>query len=213
MFDAYGTLFNVNALDHLLEDHYGEDATQLSAVWRAKQLQYTWLRTLMARYKPFHEITEDTLEFACTQLKLTLNQKIKKQLREEYHHLPVFPEVKAVLAELKSKNQLAVLSNADPGMLKAAVTYNNIEDLFTAILSADSLKLYKPRPEVYELAVTAFKCSPKDILFVSSNTWDVAGAKSYGFTVAWLKRTPVVLDKLGFAPDYEIEDISQLLTI
>ncbi|MDH3708737.1 MAG: haloacid dehalogenase type II [Cyclobacteriaceae bacterium] len=213
VFDAYGTLFNVNSLDQLLEEYYGDQATQLSALWRAKQLQYTWLRTLMERYKPFSEITMDTLEFACTQLKLPLNKKIKAHLAQEYDQLAAFAEVKSVLTELQSKYQLAILSNADPQMLNNAVDHNQLTSYFSWILSAHSISKFKPRCEVYQLAVDATNRKAKNILFASSNTWDVAGAKSFGLQVAWLKRSTIGLDNLGFEPDYIIENLSELLDL
>ncbi len=211
VFDAYGTLLNVNALDGLLEHHFGDAGTEISAIWRSKQLQYTWLRTLMERYKPFSSVTMEALDFACNSLKLKLTEPIKEELLHSYLQLEAFPEVRPVLMQLQEQAQLAVLSNADHAMLEGAINHNKLTNVFAEVLSADAIGHFKPRKEVYQLACDAFKCLPTEILFVSSNTWDVVGAKAYGFQVAWLNRFNNTPDHLGYREDLIIKELSELV--
>ena len=188
VFDAYGTLLDVNSLDGILREHYGESTPQLSALWRRKQLEYTWLRTLMVRYKPFIEVTMDALRHSCQSLALTYSQTIEQQLKHEYLQLKAYPEVSSALEPMKEYFELGVLSNANREMLDGAMERNNLQQVFKYVLSADDIGLYKPRPEVYQMACDHFKKDSEQILFVSSNTWDVSGAKSFGLQVAWLNR-------------------------
>lgn len=213
VFDAYGTLFDVNSLDRLLNDYFGEASTELSALWRKKQLEYTWLRTLMKRYRPFSEVTLDALSFACNMLRLELTNDIKNHLKTAYLRLQAFPEVKSVLTVLHQQTSLAVLSNADRSMLQGALETNQLTEMFNQVLSADDIQKFKPRPEVYEMVCKAFSCLPQEVLFVSSNTWDVAGAKSFGLRVAWLNRAHTIGEELQLREDYRLTDLSQLQSL
>ncbi len=210
VFDAYGTLLNINSLDERLHHYYGEKASNISEIWRRKQLEYTWLRTLMHRYEPFSTVTAEALEFACNSLSFPLKDEILKDLMQRYFELPAFPEVPKVLKKLSEKYSLAILSNADLPMLNGAVKYNKLGSLLTEIISADQIKQFKPIPEVYGLATKTLKVKKEQITFVSANPWDVAGAKSFGLQTIWLSRKPGGMEKLGFTPDTEIKNLSAL---
>ena len=214
VFDAYGTLFNVHALDGLIGRHFKREASDISAWWRRKQLEYTWLHTLMGTYKPFSDLTFDALDFTFDQMGLSMPMVLRKQLLEAYLELDAFEGVSDLLPQLKSKGwDLAILSNADSKMLKGAVASNGLQEVFSTLLSADDIKLYKPRPEVYQMAVDYFDCSPQQIIFISSNTWDVAGAKQFGLRVAWLNRSGGTLEPLGPQPDWHLSDLAELLNL
>ena len=188
VFDAYGTLFNVSGIRQRLETHFGAKAAVLDPLWRRKQLEYTWLRGMMGAYLPFSRISRDALAFACRQEGLELSSGMMDDLMEHYNYLPVFPEVHAALAMLARTCRLAVLSNADPVMLEEAIDHNNLRERFDNILSADSIRRFKPHPTVYEIPARQLGIPPQRILFVSANTWDVAGAKSAGLRAAWVQR-------------------------
>jgi len=213
VFDAYGTLFNINSLDRILLEYFGDQAAELSALWRKKQLEYTWLRTMMDRYKPFSEVTMDALTNSCSTLGLTFTSEIRDELRKEYLRLEAYPEVREVLESLAKHASLAVLSNANIIMLNGAVERNNLEKFFSHVISVEEILLFKPRREVYQLACTKFQLEPEQILFVSSNTWDVIGAKSFGLKVAWLNRARRVMDELDFEPDFVLDEMEQLLEV
>ena len=213
VFDAYGTLFNVNSLDGILRDHFDQKSNQLSAMWRRKQLEYTWLRTLMGRYKTFSELTMDALKHSCQALELEYSEVIEQQLYHEYLKLEAYPEVYPTLNSLADMVDLGVLSNANHPMLDGAIERNNLQGFFKQVLSADSISLFKPRPEIYQLACDRLQLAPTQILFVSSNTWDVSGAKSYGLQVAWLNRFDGTMEELDFEPDYILDEMGQLVLL
>ena len=211
VFDAYGTLFNIASIDYKLKEQFGDQATDIAKIWRQKQLQYTWLRSLMGRYSPFTEVTKDALIYACKVQQVNLNPLIQSDLINAYLELEIYGEVKEALDQLSASFQLAVLSNADDHLLQAGVKFNQIHDYFTAVLSADRIKMYKPNPKVYELTSTSFSIPKDQTLFVSTNTWDVAGAKSYGFQVAWVQRNPhAAIEELGFTPDFQAKNLLDL---
>lgn len=211
VFDAYGTLFHVGSLVERLAHHFGQDAAVIGPTWRAKQLEYTWLRALMGNYVPFSQITADALHFACEQHNVLLEMAVSRELTQEYYRLASFDEVSTVLSELRSSYQLAVLSNANPEMLYQALKSNELMELMDGAFSVDEVKTYKPSPEVYQLAVDGLKLSKEELLFISTNTWDVAGAKSFGFYTIWLNRFNKKLEVLGLEPDHEIRDLNELL--
>lgn len=210
VFDAYGTLFNINSLDQVLHQYFGDRAIELGVLWRKKQLEYTWLRTLMDQYKPFSEVTMDALVYSCHQLDLTFDAGIRDELYKKYLALEAYAEVRSVLESLSKKAALGVLSNANQQMLQGAIDRNHLGGFFTHVLSVEKIMLFKPRKEVYQMACDAFQALPGEILFVSSNTWDVAGAKSFGLNVAWLNRFGGVMEELGFEPDYVLDEMQQL---
>lgn len=206
VFDAYGTLFDVHSVQARCESLWPGKGASLSQLWRTKQLEYTWLRSLMRRYAPFSQVTEEALLAACEFLKLKIQESEKGALLSEYRRLALFPDVKAALAALKAKQ--AILSNGSPDMLDPVVAHAGLR--FDAVLSVDAVKVYKPAPEVYQLAVERLGVPKEDIGFVSSNGWDAAGAKSFGFRVFWINRAGAPVERLGFAPDAVLSTLGDL---
>ncbi|MCL4155707.1 UNVERIFIED_CONTAM: hypothetical protein GTU68_044087 [Idotea baltica] len=211
VFDAYGTLFNVASLDEGLALHFDEKASAINAVWRKKQLEYTWLRTLMNKYKPFSSVTKDALLFACESLEISISDSQMSEMMQRYFSLSAFPEIATILEALSAQHKLAVLSNANPDMLNASIRFNQLEKLISHIISADAVQQFKPRPDVYRLAETELGLDRKNIGFISSNTWDVAGAKSFGLFAIWLDRGTGIQEKLDAQANMTITQLSQLL--
>lgn len=208
VFDAYGTLFDVHSVLRRCEAFFPGRGAQLSQLWRAKQLEYTWLRSLMGRYAPFSTVTREALAFACEALGLELTAERMEALMGEYLMLATFPEVAAALGRLQGR-KLAILSNGSPDMLGPLVQHAGLR--LDAVLSVDELKVYKPHPSVYQLAATRLGVERQDIGFVSSNGWDALGAKSFGFTVFWINRARAPLDRLGFEPDRIVAGLDEIL--
>jgi len=206
VFDAYGTLYDVHSVIRRCETCFPGKGMQLSQLWRAKQLEYTWQRSLMQRYAPFSQVTREALAYSCTALGLS-HREHEEALMAEYVHLAPFPEVKAALERLKLKR--AILSNGSPDLLDPLVRISWLK--FDAVLSVDELKIYKPAPQVYELAVKRLKVAKERIGFVSSNCWDAIGAKSFGFRVYWINRSGAPLDRLGFTPDEQVKSLDEVL--
>jgi 2-haloacid dehalogenase len=184
----------------------------LSQLWRAKQLEYSWLRTLMGRYENFWKITKDALFWSCQALQLPCDAGMRRHLMQTYLALPAFPEVKQALEQL-SILPLSILSNGAPDMLAAVVSANDMAHFFTHIFSVDSLRIYKPRPEVYQSAVSALGLPKESIGFVSSNYWDIAGATSFGFQTFWLNRGSAVPDELGITPRATMNGLVELSSL
>ena len=210
VFDAYGTLFDVQSLTERLVTHFGDQAKAVNAIWRRKQLEYTWLRSLMGRYESFSTVTAEALAYACAQLNLNLEEFVEEELIQCYYTLAAFKEIPASLEKLSSSYRLGILSNADPAMLQTAVKANQLDKYLYAVISADQIRQFKPVQAVYNLAEQTFQTDRTEIAFVSSNTWDVSGAKSYGLYAVWLRRGNTEMDKLGFKPDREIRQINEL---
>ena len=209
VFDAYGTLFDPFSVRALAEQLFPGHGAALSQLWRAKQLEYSWLRTLMGRYDNFWKITQDALTFSCRSLGLNCSDQQHRALMEIYLSLPAFPEVKPALENL-SALPLSILSNGTPEMLAAVVSANGMAHFFAHIFSVDSLQIYKPRPEVYQHAVDNLGLPRESIGFVSSNFWDISGATSFGFQAFWLNRMSVVPDELGITPNATLQNLSGL---
>lgn len=186
------------------------DPQALSTLWRQKQLEYTWLGTLMGRYEDFWAVTDAALRFALERLGITASEDAVRRLMEAYLSLATFPEVPSALAAL-ADTPLGILSNGSPRMLEAAVRSSGLEGTFRHVLSVDAVKAYKPSPAVYELGPRAFGLPPGDILFVSSNAWDVAGAKSFGYRTCWCNRLGAPMEKLGVATDLEVRSLAEIL--
>jgi 2-haloacid dehalogenase len=211
-FDAYGTLFDVHSVIDLGEELFPGQGTALSNTWRQKQLQYTWARTLMGRYQDFWKVTEDGLVFAAKSLNLKLEPDKRKRLMEAYLSLAAFPDVAQGLKELSGAGyQLGILSNGTPRMLREAAKSAGIEGSFAHVISVDEIKIYKPSPRVYGLAPTKFKLPRATLGFVSSNSWDVAGAASFGLTTFWINRGNQPMDELGFPPARTVNKLTDLL--
>ena len=209
VFDAYGTLFDPFAVRVCAEELFPSHGPALSQLWRSKQLEYSWLRSLMGRYENFWKLTEDALLFSCRTLQLPDDEQKRRQLMQIYLSLPAFPEVKAALVQLSSL-PLSILSNGTPEMLTAVVAANGMAHFFANIFSVDSLQIYKPRPEVYQHAANALGLPKDSIGFVSSNFWDIAGATAFGFQTFWLNRNSAVPDQLGVTPTAILSNLSEL---
>lgn len=209
VFDAYGTLFDVHSVQARAEGLWPGKGAQLSQLWRAKQLEYTWQRSLMRRYVPFSQVTQEALEYACAALGLVRTPVAAQALMDEYRRLAVFPEVPAALRRLAGAFRLAILSNGSPEMIDPLVAQSGLA--FEAVLSVDACRVYKPAPEVYQLAVAKLGLAAQDIGFVSSNCWDALGAKSFGFSVSWINRAKAPVDRLGFQPDEIVHGLHEVL--
>ena len=206
VFDAYGTLYDVHSVVRRCESCFPGKGTQLSQLWRSRQLEYTWQRSLMQRYVPFSQVTREALAYACAALGLELSVERMEALLSEYLRLEPFPEVPAALERMKMKR--AILSNGSPDLLDPLVRSSGLR--FDAVLSVDELKIFKPAPQVYELAVRRLNLPKERIGFVSSNCWDALGAKSYGFKVYWINRGGAPIDRLGFMPDAQLKSLADL---
>jgi 2-haloacid dehalogenase len=209
LFDAYGTLFDVHSI--VLRGGAGlpGNLEALSQLWRRKQLEYTWLWALMDRYEDFRHITETALRAAIRELSIDATDRQIEQLMEAYLFPAVFEDVRPALEKLKG-SPLGILSNGSPEMLDAAVGNNRLESYFTKIISVDCVKTYKPSPRVYALGPEILNFPAAEILFVSSNWWDAAGAKAFGYQVCWCNRSGAPLENLGFTPDLTVRRLDQL---
>ena len=205
VFDAYGTLYDVHSVAARCESCWPGKGAQLSQLWRAKQLEYTWQRSLMQRYVPFSTLTREALAYSCEALKLELSVAQMEGLMGEYTNLALYPDVIPTLKALNTRK--AILSNGSPDILLPLVKNSGLQ--LDAVVSVDELKIFKPAPQVYELA--AQKLRTKDVGFVSANCWDAMGAKSYGFKVYWINRSSAPIDRLGFQPDRVLRSLSEIL--
>jgi 2-haloacid dehalogenase len=210
VFDAYGTLFDPFSVQAKLESIFAGQGEILSRLWRSRQLEYTWLRSLMNRYVDFWQVTREALIYASRSLGLRCDDSQQEELMQEYLHLKVYPDVIAGLAALPVQRR-AILSNGSPRMLEAVVEHAGLQQAFATVLSVDKVKTYKPSPAVYQLAVKALKLKKRQIGFVSSNYWDVAGADAFGFPCFWLNRDMTTPDELGTPPGATLASLSELV--
>ncbi len=208
VFDAYGTLFDVHSVIAACQE-VAPDAPALSETWRAKQLEYTWLRALMGKYADFSAITDAALRYAERRHGLHLTPAQHARLLAAYERLDTYPEVSEALQRLRAY-PLAILSNGTPAMLQAVIAHNRLQDVFQHVLSVDPLRTFKPNPVVYELAPLRLGLPREELVFVSSNAFDVIGAKAFGFRVAWINRAQAILDDLGWQPDVTIARLDEL---
>ncbi len=210
VFDAYGTLFDVNSAAEKCKDKIGSKWEMFANFWRTTQLEYTWLRSLMKRHKNFWDITEDSLDKSMKVF--NINKNMKNELLSLYKILSPYPEVKGVLENLKKKNfKLAILSNGTPDLLNELVENNKLNNLFDDLFSIEEVKIYKPDPSVYELPIKKYKIKSGEITFLSANTWDVSGGGNFGYNSIWVNRNNSVFDKLDFQPKNEINNLTHLL--
>lgn len=209
VFDMYGTLVDVGAVADACRD-VAPDPIAFNNQWRAKQLEYAFLRTLMDKYRDFWHVTEEALEFAIHRFGLEITAEQSQQLMEAWLLPSAYPDVASALAQYKETHALAVLSNGTPEMLLSGLERTGLLPHLQSVLSADAVKRYKPSPEVYQIAVQQTGLSRNQILFVSSNCWDVLGAKSFGFKVCWINRTGAPLDSLSLKPDMVVESFNDL---
>lgn len=213
VFDAYGTLFDVHAAANRCRDDLGDKADRLSDIWRQKQLQYTWLRSLMAAHVDFWRVTGDALDYAMAAVGLD-DKAMRERLMALYRELDAYPEVPAVLRDLKKAGlATAILSNGAPAMLEAAVESAGIGTELDHTLSVEDVGIYKPDPRVYRLASERIGVSPSEICFLSSNSWDAHGASHFGFRVVWVNRFGLPRENLPGRPDIEVDDLTALPAI
>jgi 2-haloacid dehalogenase len=211
VFDAYGTLFDVHSVTRLADSLFPGRGPALSQAWRTKQLEYTWLRSLMGRYDDFNVVTADALDWALESLGLAATPDARTALLRAYRELSLFPEVRASLERLARGRTLAILSNGHPDMLDAVIDHNDLRVYFgERVLSVHEAGVFKPDPRVYALATASLERPAGSIGFVSSNGWDAAGAKSFGFLAYWVNRGRAPLERLGSPPDAVVADLSEL---
>ena len=212
IFDAYGTLFDVNSAAEKCKSKIGDKWESFSNYWRTTQLEYTWLRSLMNKHKDFWQITEDSLNKSMKFFHI--ENSMRNELLNLYKKLSTFPEVKNVLTELKKKNyKIAILSNGTPGLLKELVSSNNLNNIFDDIFSIEEVKIYKPSSKVYDLPVRKYNIKKEEIIFLSANTWDVSGSGNYGYNSIWLNRNNSIFDNLDFKPKNEIKNLNEIFKI
>ncbi len=212
IFDAYGTLFDVNSAAEKCKNKIGNNWESFANFWRTTQLEYTWLRSLMKKHKDFWQITEDSLEKSMKVY--NIDKKMKNDLLKLYKVLSPYPEVKEVLKNLKKMNlKLAILSNGTPALLDELVVSNNLSNLFDDIFSIENVKVYKPDPKVYEMPIKKYHVRADEIVFLSSNTWDVSGGGNFGYNSIWVNRNKSHFDILDYQPKNEIGNLTQLLDI
>ena len=212
VFDAYGTLFDVNSAAEKCKDKIGNKWENFANFWRTTQLEYTWLRSLMKKHKNFWQITEDSLDKSMETFQI--DKSLRNDLLSLYKELSPYPEVKNVLENLKKKSfKLAILSNGTPELLNHLVKSCDLENLFDDIFSVEEVKIYKPDPKVYDIPVNKYKVSKGEITFLSANTWDVSGAGNYGYNSIWVNRNNSVFDKLDYKPKNEVKNLKQLLDL
>ena len=212
IFDAYGTLFDVNSAAEKCKGKIGDKWEGFANYWRTTQLEYTWLRSLMNRHKDFWKITEDSLDKSMKFFKI--DNSMRNDLLDLYKVLSPFSEVKETLNKLKKKDfKLAILSNGTPSLLENLVKNNNLENIFDDIFSVEEVEIFKPDSKVYELPVNKYNIKKDEILFLSANTWDVSGGGNYGYNSVWVNRNKNIFDNLDYQPLDEIHDLSELLEI
>ena len=212
IFDAYGTLFDVNSAAEKCKSKIGDKWENFANYWRKNQLEYTWLRSLMDRHKDFWQITEDSLDKSMKAFKIDIG--MKNELLDLYKVLSPYPEVKKTLERLKEKKyKLAILSNGTPALLNELVKNNDLQNLFDDIFSIEEVKIYKPSSKVYEMPIKKYNIKEEEVAFLSANTWDVSGGGNYGFTSIWVNRNKNIFDNLDYKPKNEINELNQLLDI
>ena len=210
IFDAYGTLFDVNSAAEKCKDKIGDKWESFANFWRTTQLEYTWLRSLMKRHKDFWQITEDSLDKSMKAF--SIDPSMKNELMNLYKVLSPFKEVPETLKKLKGKNfKLAILSNGTPSLLDELVKSNNLDKLFDDIFSIEEVGIYKPDSRVYNLPIKKYKIEKNEVAFLSANTWDVSGGGNYGYQSIWVNRNNNIFDNLDYKPNHEIKDLSELL--
>jgi 2-haloacid dehalogenase len=233
VFDAYGTLYDVQSVAAVTEEAFPGYGDIITQIWRIKQLEYSWMRSLMRRYEDFSVLTRESLVYTLRILGLKYDEGVFARLMEKYLHLDLYPDANAALAALKG-HKLAILSNGSTDMLGALVRNSGLDRVLDATISIDAKRIFKPAPDAYTLIEEKLGVAPAEVLFVSSNPWDACGAKSFGLNVAWIERVTeeamalacvksdvvapltmfkairMQMDELGFEPDYRIHSLSDL---
>ena len=212
IFDAYGTLFDVNSAAEKCKDKIGDKWEGFANFWRTTQLEYTWLRSLMKRHKDFWQITEDSLDKSMKTYKI--DPTMKNELLNLYKTLSPYEEVHEVLIKLKEKNfKLAILSNGTPSLLNELVKSNNLENVFDDLFSIEQVGIYKPDSKVYDMPIKKYQIEKNEVYFLSANTWDVSGGGNYGYNSIWVNRNNNIFDKLDYSPKHQIKQLGELLDI
>jgi len=212
IFDAYGTLFDVNSAAEKCKERLGDKWEGFANYWRTTQLEYTWLRSLMRRHKDFWQITEDSLDKSMNFY--NIDNAMRSELLNLYKVLSPFTEVRDALNKLKQSNyKLAILSNGTPDLLNELVVSNGLKDIFDDIFSVEEVGIFKPDSKVYDLPINKYNIEKNEVLFLSANTWDVSGAGNYGYNTVWVNRNNNIFDKLDFEPNKQISNLSELLDL
>ena len=212
VFDAYGTLFDVNSAAEKCKGKIGDKWEGFANFWRTTQLEYTWLRSLMKRHKDFWQVTEDSLDKSMKTF--SIDSSMKNELLDLYKKLSPYSEVKGVLNSLKEKKyKLAILSNGTPALLNELVRSNNLEDIFDDLFSIEEVGIYKPDSKVYDMPIKKYQIKADEIAFLSSNTWDVSGGGNYGYNTIWVNRNKNIFDNLDYKPKNEVSDLTQIVDI
>ena len=212
IFDAYGTLFDVNSAAEKCKSKIGDKWEDFANYWRKTQLEYTWLRSLMGRHKDFWQITEDSLDKSMKAF--NIDSSMKNELLNLYKILSPYKEVSETLKALKEKKfKLAILSNGTPSLLNELVKSNNLNDLFDDIFSIEEVGVYKPDSKVYDIPVKKYKIKKDEIAFLSANTWDVSGGGNYGYHAIWVNRNNNIFDNLDYKPTNEIKSLKELINL
>ena len=212
VFDAYGTLFDVNSAAEKCNGKSGGEWEGFANFWRTTQLEYTWLRSLMKRHKDFWQVTEDSLDKSMKTF--SIDTSMKNELLDLYKKLSPYSEVKGVLNSLKEKKyKLAILSNGTPALLNELVRSNNLEDIFDDLFSIEEVRIYKPDSKVYDMPIKKYQIKADEIAFLSANTWDVSGGGNYGYNAIWVNRNKNIFDNLDYKPENEVSDLTQLVDI
>ena len=212
IFNAYGTLFDVNSAAEKCKDKIGDKWEAFANYWRTTQLEYTWLRSLMKRDKDFWQVTEDSLDKSMKVF--NIDNSMRNELLDLYKILSPYPEVPEVLKSLKKKNyKLSILSNGTPSLLNELVKSNNLENLFEDVFSIEEVGVYKPDSKVYDLPIKKYKIKNNEVAFLSANTWDVSGGGNYGFNSIWVNRNNNIFDNLDFKPEHQIKSLKELINL
>ncbi len=212
VFDAYGTLFDVNSAAEKCKGKIGDKWEGFANFWRTTQLEYTWLRSLMKKHKDFWQVTEDSLDKSMKAFKI--DSSMKSELLNLYKVLSPYSEVNEVLKKLKEKNyKLAILSNGTPALLNELVKSNNLEDIFDDLFSIEEVGIYKPDSKVYDMPIKKYQIKTNEVAFLSSNTWDVSGGGNYGYNAIWVNRNNSIFDNLDYSPKNEVKNLKQLFEI
>ena len=209
IFDAYGTLFDVNSAAEKCKDKIGDKWEAFANYWRTTQLEYTWLRSLMKRHKDFWQVTEDSLDKSMKAF--NIDSSMRNELLNLYKVLSPFKEVPDVLKTLKEKKfKLAILSNGTPALLKELVKSNNLDNIFDDLFSIEQVGIFKPDSKVYDIPINKYSIERNEVVFLSANTWDVSGGGNYGYQSIWVNRNKNIFDNLDYKPKNEIKDLSEL---
>ena len=212
IFDAYGTLFDVNSAAEKCKGKIGDEWEGFANYWRTTQLEYTWLRSLMKRHEDFWQVTEDSLNKSMKAFKI--DASMKNELLNLYKVLSPYPEVKELLKKLKEKKyRLAILSNGTPALLNELVKSNNLENIFDDLFSVEEVGIYKPDSKVYDMPIKKYQIKAEEIAFLSANTWDVSGGGNYGYNAVWVNRNKNIFDNLDYKPKNEVSDLTQIVDI